>query len=39
MTLVRNTNPRLRIDQIMKFFWAKVTPFAVLAVILAFLGL
>jgi NADH-quinone oxidoreductase subunit H len=39
MTLVRNTNPRLRIDQIMKFFWARVTPFAVLAVILAFLGL
>jgi NADH-quinone oxidoreductase subunit H len=39
ITLVRNTNPRLRIDQIMKFFWARVTPFAVLAVILAFLGL
>jgi NADH-quinone oxidoreductase subunit H len=39
ITLVRNTNPRLRIDQIMKFFWARVTPFAVVAVILAFLGL
>ncbi|RLF46673.1 MAG: hypothetical protein DRN29_04655 [Thermoplasmata archaeon] len=39
MTLVRNTNPRLRIDQIMKFFWAKITPIAVVAVILAFLGL
>ena len=39
ITLIRNTNPRLRIDQIMKFFWVKVTPFAVLAVILAFLGL
>ncbi len=39
ITLVRNTNARLRIDQIMKFFWVKVTPFAVLAVILAFLGL
>jgi NADH-quinone oxidoreductase subunit H len=39
ITLVRNTNPRLRIDQIMKFFWARVTPFAILAVILAFLGL
>lgn len=39
MTLVRNTNARLRIDQIMRFFWVKVTPFAVLAVILAFLGL
>jgi len=39
ITLVRNTNARLRIDQIMKFFWARLTPFAVLAVILAFLGL
>jgi NADH-quinone oxidoreductase subunit H len=39
MTLVRNTNARLRIDQIMKFFWAMVTPIAVIAVILAFLGL
>ncbi len=39
ITLLRNTNVRLRIDQIMKFFWAGVTPFAVLAVILAFLGL
>jgi NADH-quinone oxidoreductase subunit H len=39
ITLVRNTNARLRIDQIMKFFWAKVTPFAVVAVILALLGL
>lgn len=39
MTLVRNTNPRLRIDQIMKFFWARMTPIAVLAVVLAFLGL
>jgi NADH-quinone oxidoreductase subunit H len=39
ITLVRNTNPRLRIDQIMKFFWGRVTPLAALAVILAFLGL
>jgi NADH-quinone oxidoreductase subunit H len=39
ITLIRNTNARLRIDQIMKFFWAMLTPFAVLAVILAFLGL
>ncbi|MGD8627620.1 MAG: NADH-quinone oxidoreductase subunit H [bacterium] len=39
ITLVRNTNARLRIDQIMKFFWARLTPFAVIAVILAFLGL
>jgi NADH-quinone oxidoreductase subunit H len=39
ITLLRNTNARLRIDQIMKFFWARMTPLAVLAVILAFLGL
>jgi NADH-quinone oxidoreductase subunit H len=39
MTLIRNTNPRVRIDQIMKFFWAMVAPFGVVAVILAFLGL
>jgi NADH-quinone oxidoreductase subunit H len=39
MVLIRNTNPRLRIDQIMKFFWAMVTPLGVVAVVLAFLGL
>lgn len=39
MVLIRNTNPRLRIDQVMKFFWGIVTPFGVLAVVLAFLGL
>ena len=39
ITLVRNTNVRLRIDQIMKFFWARITPIAVIALILAFLGL
>lgn len=39
ITLVRNTNPRLRIDQIMKFFWTVMTPIAVVAIVLAFLGL
>jgi len=39
MVLIRNTNPRLRIDQVMKFFWGIVTPFGVLAVVLALLGL
>jgi NADH-quinone oxidoreductase subunit H len=39
MTLIRNTNPRVRIDQAMKFFWVMVAPFGVAAVILAFLGL
>lgn len=39
MILIRNTNPRLRIDQIMKFFWGMVTPVGIVAVVLAFLGL
>jgi len=37
-TLIRNTNPRLRIDQTVKFFWYGLTPIAVLAVVLAVLG-
>jgi len=36
--LIRNTNPRLRIDQAMRFFWGPVTGLALLAVILAFVG-
>ena len=38
MTLIRNTNPRLRIDQTVKFFWFGLTPVAVLALILALIG-
>jgi NADH-quinone oxidoreductase subunit H len=38
MTLIRNTNPRVRIDQAMRFFWTVVAPVVVAAVILAFLG-
>lgn len=38
VTLVRNTNPRLRIDQAMRFFWWGLTPLAVLAAILAVAG-
>ena len=38
-TLIRNTNPRLRIDQTMKFFWYGLTPAAAVAVILALAGL
>ena len=37
--LIRNTNPRLRIDQALKFFWGPVTILAIVAVVLAFLGL
>jgi len=36
--LMRNTNPRLRIDQAIKFFWGPMTILAVIGVILAFLG-
>ena len=39
ITVIRNTNPRLRIDQAMKFFWGPVTGVAVVAVILALLGI
>lgn len=39
VTLVRNTNPRVRIDQAMKFFWGPVTGLAIIAVLLAMMGL
>jgi NADH-quinone oxidoreductase subunit H len=37
--LMRNTNPRLRIDQAIKFFWGPMTILAVIGIVLAFLGL
>jgi NADH-quinone oxidoreductase subunit H len=37
--LIKNTNPRLRIDQVMRFFWGPVSLLAIAAVILALLGL
>ena len=36
--LIKNTNPRLRIDQAMRFFWGPVTFLALIAVGLALLG-
>ena len=36
--LIKNTNPRLRIDQAIFFFWKLMTPLAVVGVVLAFLG-
>ena len=36
--VLRNTNPRLRIDQIVKFFWGPVMALAVIAAVLAILG-
>ena len=39
VTVIRNTNPRVRIDQAVRFFWGPVTVIAIVAVILAFKGL
>lgn len=39
IVVIRNTNPRLRIDQILKFFWGPMTVLAILAVVLAGRGL
>ena len=36
--LVRNTAPRVRVDQALKFFWGPLTGVAALAVALAALG-
>lgn len=38
MILVKNTNPRVRIDQAMRFFWGPVALLSVLALILAVMG-
>ncbi|OGS24046.1 MAG: hypothetical protein A2297_07785 [Elusimicrobia bacterium RIFOXYB2_FULL_48_7] len=37
--LIKNTNPRVRIDQAVRFFWTWVSAIALLAVILALVGL
>ncbi len=39
IVLIRNTNPRVRIDQAVRFFWGKMTLFAVLALLLAIKGM
>lgn len=39
IVLIRNTNPRIRIDQAVKFFWGPVTLLAIIGVALAFMGL
>ncbi len=38
LTVIRNTNPRLRIDQVVKFFWGPLTLIAIIAVLLALWG-
>lgn len=39
ITVIRNTNPRVRIDQAVRFFWGPMTLIAVVAVVLALNGL
>jgi NADH-quinone oxidoreductase subunit H len=39
VTVIRNTNPRVRIDQAVRFFWGPVTAIAIVAVLLALKGL
>ncbi|MFH1594644.1 MAG: complex I subunit 1 family protein [Candidatus Omnitrophota bacterium] len=39
VTVIRNTNPRVRIDQAVRFFWGPMTIIAIIAVVLAFRGL
>lgn len=39
VVLVKNTNPRLRVDQALTFFWFILAPLGIIAVILAFIGL
>ena len=36
--LIKNTNPRIRIDQAMRFFWGPMTIIALVSLLLSFLG-
>lgn len=38
MIVIKNTNPRVRIDQAVRFFWGIVTALAVISVVLALIG-
>lgn len=39
VTVIRNTNPRVRIDHALKFFWGPMTLISIIAVVLALLGI
>lgn len=39
ITVIRNTNPRVRIDQAVKFFWGPMSIIAIAGVFLAWLGM
>jgi len=38
IVVIKNTNPRVRIDQAVRFFWGPVTAIAMTSVVLALLG-
>jgi NADH-quinone oxidoreductase subunit H len=38
IVLIKNTNPRVRIDQAVKFFWGPVTVLAIIGMVLAIVG-
>jgi NADH-quinone oxidoreductase subunit H len=38
MIIIKNTNPRIRIDTALNFFWKYATPLMIIAVILAVYG-
>jgi len=38
VVLIRNTNPRIRVDQALKFFWGPVTVLAIVGLVLAYWG-
>ncbi len=38
IVLIKNTNPRVRIDQAVRFFWGPVTVLAIIGMVLAILG-
>jgi NADH-quinone oxidoreductase subunit H len=38
MIIIKNTNPRIRIDTALKFFWMYATPLGIIAVVLAVFG-
>ena len=38
MIVIKNTNPRVRIDHAVRFFWSTMTLFAILSVLLAYMG-
>ncbi|MFA5146756.1 MAG: complex I subunit 1 family protein [Candidatus Omnitrophota bacterium] len=38
LVLIKNTNPRVRVDQALRFFWGPVTAISIVAVLAAYMG-